>query len=649
MSEVKNNLSIPLILDGKYFKIKKLPETENENIKAECVLCNDVKKQYSGTLRSTSNFRIHIKRIHSNVLEEFENYIKTAVNERRSTKRNLTQDSNPNTPKQQKLHLYLNDQKNESKQKTFDKNLLNYIICSMKPLSSVEDEHFIKMINDIDGTLKIFSRRTLSRRILENYTFIYEKLKNLFESDPRPSLCTTADIWSIKHKSFMGVTTHWIDETTLTRFSCVLACRRFRGSHTYDKIAELLHEIICEFSIEREQLISTVTDNGSNFVKAFKDFGCEIDCNFQTNDLEFNDDRENTDEEESTDQATFESIEVDDIMTQGTTIVLPRHLRCASHTLSLIATTDFNYILKGTPASRINHSVMGKCTTLWNLSRRPKSSEIIHNILNCSLKYPCPTRWNSLYDSITQLLKYKDKLNLVLKELNVKYTLKEIDLEYLEELAALLKPIAGALDFLQSENQCYYGQLLPTLFSLKTRLEMLKEKHFRHLANMITPLVNSLVKRFNDFFELSPSINEAILATCFHPCFKLRWISNEYDHEKNRIQNLCINAAENIFNNDVANNSNYSDEDDENFIIFSSQPVAKTVKKADLEVVTFFNDKSKSLNILNNYPIVKKLFIRFNTSLCSSAPVERMFSMAGFINNPTRNNYPIQLLKNLYF
>jgi len=183
-----------------------------------------------------------------------------------------------------------------------------------------------------------------------------------------------------------------------------------------------------------------------------------------------------------------------------------------------------------------------------------KSPEIIHNILNCLLKYPCPTQWNSLYDSITQLLKYKDKLNLVLKELNVKYTLKDIDLEYLKELAALLKPIASALDFLQSENQCYYSQNLPTLFSLKTRLEMLKEKKFRHLTNMITPLVNFLVKRINDFFELSPSINEAILATCFHPCFKLRWISNEYDQEKNIIQNLCINAAENIFNNDVINN-----------------------------------------------------------------------------------------------
>lgn len=59
MSE--NNLSIPSILDGTYFKIKKLPKTENESIKAECVLCNDKNNEYSGTLRSTSNFRVHIK------------------------------------------------------------------------------------------------------------------------------------------------------------------------------------------------------------------------------------------------------------------------------------------------------------------------------------------------------------------------------------------------------------------------------------------------------------------------------------------------------------------------------------------------------------------------------------------------------------
>jgi len=51
-------------------------------------------------------------------------------------------------------------------------------------------------------------------------------------------------------------------------------------------------------------------------------------------------------------------------------------------------------------------------------------------------------------------------------------------------------------------------------------------------------------------------------------------------------------------------------------------------------------NNNKSLNILP-YKLLsynkKKVFIQFNTSLCSSAPVERMFSLAGLINNHTRN------------
>lgn len=38
----------------------------------------------------------------------------------------------------------------------------------------------------------------------------------------------------------------------------------------------MLFEISSEFNLKQEQLISTVTDNASNFVKAFKEFG--ISC-----------------------------------------------------------------------------------------------------------------------------------------------------------------------------------------------------------------------------------------------------------------------------------------------------------------------------------------------------------------------------------
>lgn len=48
---------------------------------------------------------------------------------------------------------------------------------------------------------------------------------------------------------------------------------RFKGAHTFDKIAEMLFEIQSSFKLKNEQVISTTTDNGSNFVKAFKEFG----------------------------------------------------------------------------------------------------------------------------------------------------------------------------------------------------------------------------------------------------------------------------------------------------------------------------------------------------------------------------------------
>lgn len=79
--------------------------------------------------------------------------------------------------------------------------------------------------------------------------------------------------------------------------------------------------------------------------------------------------------------------------------------------------------------SLIHDQVIKKCNILWKLSGRPKSAEVIQNILGHTLSRLGETRWNSLYDSLRQILSIKNNilnLNRTL-EINNKNCLREQD------------------------------------------------------------------------------------------------------------------------------------------------------------------------------------------------------------------------------
>lgn len=155
--------------------------------------------------------------------------------------------------------------------------MINFFLHSMIPLRCVEDPYFLKMfdaLNISDCGLRVLSRRSFCRKI-DNF---YEKNKNEIKEELNDAqfVCTTIDIWSGKKRSFLGVTCHWISINNLNRISKALACRLFKGSHTYDKISDLINEINSEFNLSPTKIVATITDNGSNFVKAFKMFGVKL-------------------------------------------------------------------------------------------------------------------------------------------------------------------------------------------------------------------------------------------------------------------------------------------------------------------------------------------------------------------------------------
>ena len=86
-----------------------------------------------------------------------------------------------------------------------------------------------------------------------------------------------ADCWTAHHKSYLGMTVHWLDLKTRSRKHAVLACCRIKGHHTCDVLAETISSVHCKFNLLQDKVTRTTTDNAKNFAKAFIQFSNAAD------------------------------------------------------------------------------------------------------------------------------------------------------------------------------------------------------------------------------------------------------------------------------------------------------------------------------------------------------------------------------------
>lgn len=218
--------------------------------------------------------------------------------------------------------------------------IARYVVENMLPLSTVESESFRAILAKIPirggGRGVSPCQNTFAKFIDSEYKTINIELKKSLEE--LEYISTTADIWTAHNKSNMGVTAHWINPNNMEREKAALACRRFKGHHTHDAIAVELDNIHSTYGITHK-ITATVTDNGSNFVKAFKRY----------QPLEESDSEDNEDDVTCTD--INDALHATDDNDGDVVITLPPHKRCASHTLNLISCTDVDKWLLSNPAT----------------------------------------------------------------------------------------------------------------------------------------------------------------------------------------------------------------------------------------------------------------------------------------------------------
>ena len=141
----------------------------------------------------------------------------------------------------------------------------------------------------------------------------------------------------------------------------------------------------------------------------------------------------------------------------------------------------------------------------------------------------------------------------------------------------------------------------------------------------------------------SDDVNEAVLATSLHPYFKLRWlnINKTWDasEKKEIIQHKIVAAAQSHVLNIAETEDTHSSgsEADDYFEFDKSSSTSQKVDTLDMKVLSYLNDSEHTLESFQKHSLMKSLFFRYNTALPSSAPVERLFSLAGITLSPKRN------------
>ena len=499
----------------------------------------------------------------------------------------------------------------------------------MLPLSTVESSSFRKLINALTSTsVQLPDRKSLTLYLEKAFESMIKKVKEAL--DGVDHISTTADVWTAHHKSYLGMTAHWIDQKSLKRQKAAIACVRVIGRHTYDVLAASIEEIHRKYRLSGK-VTATVTDNGSNFVKAFETFASQ---------LPGGSDEASSHDNEEDDDVTFTNLH--DLMGQDSgdndltqiEYELPPHQRCAAHTLNLVASKDVDKHLSSSSLSRsVYRSAFAKCVALWNKANRSTlAADKVEEKLKKKLLVPSPTRWNSYFDAVCRVVENSlADINELCSSIELR-GFSEKELCFLQEYIIVLKPLSRGLDILQGENYCYYGTLLPTLETIckKTKASVPK------LSTMTTGLAYAIDSAIKEQFANIFDSKDAIIAAVTSPKFKLKWI--ELQEKKDAYKQMVVDELRQDESEIVLEEKPDSEPDDKRELFYEFDSDDETCSTTDMESeVMEFLRSAKSLECFDKFPRVKRLFMKFNTTIPSSAPVERLFSLGNLVLNPRQN------------
>jgi hypothetical protein len=420
------------------------------------------------------------------------------------------------------------------------------------------------------------------------------------------------------------------------------------GSHTYDVIAGVIDGIHREFGISSKVNV-TVTDNGSNFLKAFKVFGSNTTEMPEDEPLEYDEDESAEFEEDmiyielfeiiegqyeressADSQTDDDNIEIND--TNPARIKLPKHIRCSCHLLNLIATRDVEKI--ACPVfKKIKKRVDAKLQAIWNKQARSSvSSDFIMKTLGSLFILFNATRWNSFYDAVKCVTVLIESKNEQLRETFHHFKivpLSEVEEQFLQEYVRIMEPFTQALDVLQNEEAMSIGCVLPTIKLLQEKMNLLSvDKSIKHCGALVKSILSSIETRFSSMF----TDNHMRFAAITDPHFKTVWM-DEYDPERVVLTSMLRSKVLRLREKEISQGTTsqyvfyfltiYSLLNSLFILLSRNEAVPSTSKRSRFldeykqkrkssesdEVDVYLNEGTDDLKPLERFPFIKRLYM----------------------------------------
>ncbi|XP_047214192.1 uncharacterized protein LOC124863765 [Girardinichthys multiradiatus] len=579
---------------------------QGKNIIVQCNLCLPRVNLLSTSKTSTSNLKKHLDRTH------------LGCEARPDAKRGRKKEEYNG---EESRHCQLKKLKAEiiSKcltQSKIDDLIFSFIVEDCQSFYVLEQPGFKKLVTGLTEGLKIMDRVTLFTKVDHGLSRMREEM--LAKLSSIQYVCTTADIWTANDRSFFGMTCHWIDTESLERKSAALGFPRLQGRITYDSIAGRIHDTHVAYNIE-SKVQTTVTDNASPFVSVFREFAPDS-------------------QERDDDFGFFENVStiLEGEPEQDMLLFLPPVQHCASHTLEQIVTEDFWQAISQGPMCQLHYSSMTKVFSIWSKCHHLQvGMGAAEEIGKMALVVPAVIRWNVEYCAVQRIVSLSEReLTELCARLEVA-RLQAEEMAFLKEYVTVFHPLAFALELFQAEQKCYLGLVIPTVLSLKNKLNEQKDAA-NYFSDVINTIIVAIDVRFQEFF----SSTETKIATATTPQFRLWWMAAS---EREEMCSLLATEASQMVPCDVAeaNTSHILStiESEDDFFSYGSAKTSTQIQQRGVmeEIRKYVEGTGKSLECLQDFPRVKQLFLKYNTTLPSSAPVQRLFSQKGNLMTSQRN------------